>query len=234
MVDIQSRKQLLIDERFIAAKRDVALVVNPPAKAGVINVPASTAPSIVEHDGVCYLYQGLNGATSLWTSADGLDWTGRGRLKGIDDVGGVLTGINSVFIDPKDADYPFKGLYEFMRPAGPRPGDTGAPTQAVQPGGLYLCRSRDGLDWEYLPGVAIPFLCDTQNQMLYDPWRRRYAAYVRHARATSTEIRVALVNGTGARDFDSPPGPVFLATHATIPPVNDPVILALFPVISNL
>ena len=179
MVDIQSRKQLLIDERFIAAKRDVALVVNPPAKAGVINVPASTAPSIVEHDGVCYLYQGLNGATSLWTSADGLDWTGRGRLKGIDDVGGVLTGINSVFIDPKDAEYPFKGLHEFMRPAGPRPGDTGAPTQAVQPGGLYLCRSRDGLDWEYLPGVAIPFLCDTQNQMLYDPWRRRYAAYVR-------------------------------------------------------
>lgn len=179
MLDIKSRKQLFIDKRFIADKRDVALVVNPPVKAGPVNVEASTAPSIVEHGGVCYLYQGLNGATSVWTSADGLDWTARGPIKGVDDAAGVLTGINSVFIDPEDAGYPFKGLYEFMRKAGPHPGETGAQTQAIQPGGLYLCRSRDGLDWEYLPGVAIPFLCDTQNQMLYDPWRGRYAAYVR-------------------------------------------------------
>jgi len=35
------------------------------------------------------------------------------------------------------------------------------------------------LNWEYLPEIAIPFLCDTQNQMLYDFWRVRYVAYVR-------------------------------------------------------
>ena len=74
MHNIGTQKQLFIDERFIADKRDVALTVNPPAKAGAIDVEASTAPSIVEHDGTCYLYQGLNGATSVWTSADGLDW----------------------------------------------------------------------------------------------------------------------------------------------------------------
>jgi hypothetical protein len=179
MLNVRSRKQLFIDERFIVDGRDVALAVNPPAKADPVNAQASTAPSIVEHEGVCYLYQGLNGATSVWTSVDGLDWTPRGQLVGADDSGGLSTAINSVFIDPKDVEHPFKGLYEFIRSAGPRPGQTGAATQAVQPGGLRLCRSRDGLDWEYLPQVAIPFLCDTQNQLLHDPWRDRYAAYVR-------------------------------------------------------
>jgi hypothetical protein len=177
MIDIQSRKQLFMDERFIAERRDVELVVNPPVKAGPINVAASTAPSIVEHGGVCYLYQGLNGATSVWTSADGLDWTPRGQIAGIDDGGSMWTSINSVFVDPKEAEYPFKGLYERIPKAGVAP--DGAPTLAPVPGGLFLCRSRDGLAWEYLPGIAVPFLCDTQNQMLYDPWRDRYAAYVR-------------------------------------------------------
>jgi len=155
----------------------VVLTVNPPAKAGPVNVEATTAPSIVEHDGARYLYQGLNRATSVWTSADGLDWTPRGQLRGVDDDGPMWTSINSVFADPKDPEYPLKGLYE--RVPKTRTGQDGTPTQAPVPGGLYLCRSRDGIVWEYLPGLAIPFLCDTQNQMLYDPWRGRYVAYVR-------------------------------------------------------
>jgi hypothetical protein len=89
----------------------------------------------------------------------------------------MWTSINSVFADTTDAEYPLKGLYERVPKAGAEP--DGTPTQAPVPGGLYLCRSRDGLDWEYLPRVAIPFLCDTQNQMLYDPWCDRHVAYVR-------------------------------------------------------
>ena len=80
---IGSRKQLFIDERFVAEKRDVALVVNPPVKAGPIDVEAITAPCVVEHGGVCHLYQGLNGQTSLWTSPDGLQWKAHGPIKGI-------------------------------------------------------------------------------------------------------------------------------------------------------
>jgi hypothetical protein len=178
MINIQSRKQLFIDERFVASKRDVMLVVNPPAKAGPVNVPASTAPCIVEHEGTCFLYQGLNGVTSVWTSADGLDWMPRGQIAGIDDDGPMWTSINSVFVDPKDTEYPFKGLYERTPRVMIEPDGTRNHVAPV-PGGLYLCRSRDGLAWEYLPQVAIPFTCDTQNQMLYDPWRDRYAAYVR-------------------------------------------------------
>jgi hypothetical protein len=168
---------LLVDDRFIVGPRNVGLTVNPPVKAGQVNVEAATAPSVVEHDGVCYLYQGLNGATSVWTSADGLEWEPRGRLAGVDDAGAMLTSINSVFVDPHEPDYPLKGLYEFVPKAGIAP--DGSATQSPVPGGLYLCRSRDGLKWEYLPQVAIPFLCDTQNQMLYDLWRARYVAYVR-------------------------------------------------------
>lgn len=177
-LQIGSRKQLFIDERFVAEKRDVALVVNPPVKAGAIDVAAETAPCVVEHGGICHLYQGLNGRTSLWTSADGLSWKAHGPLAGIDDAGPMWTSINSVFIDPKDAEHPFKGLYERTPKVMVEP-ETGRNHVAPVPGGLYLCRSRDGITWDYLPKVAIPFTCDTQNQMLYDPWRDRYAAYVR-------------------------------------------------------
>lgn len=177
MHNIGSHKQLFIDDRFVQEARDVVMTVNPPVKAGPVHLEARTAPSVVEHEGVCTLYQGLNGATSLWTSDDGLGWTPRGQLKGMDDDGPEWTSINSVFADPTDPDYPLKGLYERIPKAGMAP--DGTPTQAPVPGGLHLCRSRDGLGWEYLSQVAIPFLCDTQNQMLYDPWRHRYVAYVR-------------------------------------------------------
>jgi hypothetical protein len=72
-------------------------------------------------------------------------------------AGGVLTGTDSVLVDPKDADYPLKGLYEFIRPTRARAGETGSRTQAVHPGGLYLSRSRDGLDREDLPDPVVPF-----------------------------------------------------------------------------
>lgn len=177
-LDIGSRKQLFIDERFFVEKRGVQLVVNPPMKAGLIDVAAETAPCVVEHQGVCHLYQGLNGQTSLWISVDGLKWIPHGSLAGIDDNGPLWTSINSVFLDPNDAEYPWKGLYERTPKSMIDAASKRTHTPPV-PGGLFLCRSRDGIAWEYLPKVAIPFLCDTQNQMLYDPWREKYIAYVR-------------------------------------------------------
>ena len=142
MLNIGSRKQLFIDDRFAQEPRNVVLTVNPPAKAGPVNVEATTAPSIVEHDGARYLYQGLNGATSVWTSADGLDWTPRGQLRGVDDDGPMWTSINSVFADPKDPEYPLKGLYE--RVPKTRTGQDGTPTQAPVPGGGIV---------QHVPGI---------------------------------------------------------------------------------
>ena len=176
--DVGARKQLFIDDRFIAEKRGVELVVNPPMKAGPIDVAAETASCVVEHAGICHLYQGLNGRTSLWTSTDGLQWKARGPIVGIDDNGPRWTSINSVFIDPRDAEWPFKGLYERI-PKVIVESETGRTHTPAVPGGLYLCRSRDGITWDYLQKVAIPFLCDTQNQMLFDPWKKKYVAYVR-------------------------------------------------------
>ncbi|MCF7853759.1 MAG: hypothetical protein K9N51_03095 [Candidatus Pacebacteria bacterium] len=177
MFKLKNHKQLFIDNRFIADEQGVALTVNPPVKAGPIDVDARTAPSIVEHNETCYLYQGLIYPSSVCTSTDGIAWTPPQQIVGVDDNRPMWTSINSVFMDPKESEFPFKGLYEQIPKAGVAPG--GAPTQAPVPGGLYLCRSRNGLEWEYLPELAIPFLCDTQNQMLYDPRRDRYVAYVR-------------------------------------------------------
>ena len=117
-IEIGSRKQLLIDDRFITDRKAVELKVNSPVKAGAIDVEARTVPSIVERDGVRYLYQRLNGATSAWTSTDGIHWTARGQIAGADDAGEMWTTINSVFVDPKDAAYSFKGLCERTPKAG--------------------------------------------------------------------------------------------------------------------
>ena len=97
-IEIGSRKQLLIDDRFITDKKAVELRINSPVKAGAIDVEARTVPSIVERDGVRYLYQRLNGATSAWTSTDGIHWTARGQIAGADDAGEMWTSINSVFV----------------------------------------------------------------------------------------------------------------------------------------
>lgn len=52
-------------------------------------------------------------------------------------------------------------------------------TKTTERGGLYLFRSRDGLQWELVPGLPAPFLCDTHNQVFYDARRSHYAAFLR-------------------------------------------------------
>jgi hypothetical protein len=71
----------------------------------------------------------------------------------------------------------------FDRKRGRRDAQRGAPADGISASGdrlaYGLCRSRDGLNWEYLPDVAIPFLCDTQNQLVYDPRLSRFVAWYR-------------------------------------------------------
>lgn len=76
------RAQPLIDERFLEEPHDVPLTVTAPAKAGPVNVADPTGLSTVEYGSVCYLYRGLNGATSVWTSPDGIDSEPRGQIAG--------------------------------------------------------------------------------------------------------------------------------------------------------
>jgi predicted GH43/DUF377 family glycosyl hydrolase len=46
-------------------------------------------------------------------------------------------------------------------------------------GAMYLCHSKDGIHWERIKEPILPIWCDTQNQAFYDPYHKKYVAYVR-------------------------------------------------------
>ena len=186
--DTGSRRQLFIDDRFIAEKSGISLCMNPPATLGPINLPVRwdglhRYVCIVEHDGHLVLYYHTKHGVALAVSEDGQNWA----HPVADPL--VLPGVGegSVFIDPTPADgCPLKGLFQANDPGrwGLDPGVTGmsAPTATGQTGvlgGLYLLRSEDGLDWRVVPQMAVPFNCDTQNQVLHDRRLDKYVAYLR-------------------------------------------------------
>jgi len=194
-MDIGDRKQLFIDERFVTASENVSLRVNPPVKAGPIGLDTDTSGmvGVVAYQGQYWMYyrvaQGEEGGFGLAFSRDGVTWRqprgdcgfGPGRAL---PLPGVDSGM--VCVDPKEPEYPFKGLFDIRRAQawGLDPAQFGdvpptGTTQATARGGLLLFRSRDGLQWERVQGLPVPFLCDTQNQLLYDPRIDRYVAYLR-------------------------------------------------------
>jgi len=195
VIPIGSRKQLFIDGRFTVAPDNVSLTVNPPVKAGPIDLGAEVSGmvSIVAHGGHYWMYfrttQGGESGIGVAISEDGLAWR---RPRG-DNVFGLgrklpLPGVDEglVFVDPKEPEYPFKGLFAISRADawGVDPEKSGnvrpiGRTQATARGGLMLFRSPDGLKWNLVDGLPVPFLCDTQNQMFYDPRIDRYVACLR-------------------------------------------------------
>jgi hypothetical protein len=190
IIPIGSRRQLFIDWRLVSSGQNVWLTVNPPVKAGPIDLDTEHGEmaSIVSHGGRHYLYMRLGErGIGVAVSEDGLKWRGvdsslfgQGRqlpLPGVDS--------GSVFTDPKDSEYPLKGIFDIRQaePWGADPSKLGdiraANGRTAARGGLYLFRSPDGFRWELVPGLPVPFLCDTQNQVLYDPRIDRYVAYFR-------------------------------------------------------
>ena len=194
-LDIGGRKQLFIDERFITAPSNVSLRVNPPVKVGPIDLDAETSGmvGIVPYQGQHWMYyrvaHGEEGGFGVALSEDGVTWR-QPRGDGAYGPGRALPlpGVDSgmVCVDVKEPGFPFKGLFDIRRAQewGLDPteyGDvpTAGTTQATARGGLLLFRSADGLEWERVEGLPVPFLCDTQNQLLYDARIDRYVAYLR-------------------------------------------------------
>ncbi len=192
MIDIGSNKQLFVDRRLIENTESIAFSVNRPEKIGALTlgIGVSGMVSVVAHEETYYLYGRTENREGLvvHTSRDGVLWErpppdafGNGRalpLPGVDSGG--------VFIDPRERAYPFKGLFDIRQPEpwGLDPASYGdtvptGQTQATARGGLFLFRSADGFRWELVPGLAVPFLCDTQNQVVFDPRIDRYVAYLR-------------------------------------------------------
>ncbi|MBI4026759.1 MAG: hypothetical protein HY360_17380 [Verrucomicrobia bacterium] len=188
-IDVGSRRQLFIDDRFIAEQHGISLCMNQPDTLEPVNLAASFLgvrgryACVVEHHKQFFLYYDMLNGIEVAVSADGQNWT----HPVADPL--VLPGVGSgaVFVDPKPSDgCPLKATFQVddAKRWGLDPEVTGrsAPTAAMPAaalGGLYLFRSENGLDWGVVPEMAVPFNCDTQNQAFYHSRLGKYAAYLR-------------------------------------------------------
>ena len=178
-VEIGSQKQLFIDEKFIETKRGITLSLNPPVQKEPIDLPSAAAgfPYVVEYEHQYFMYTHKR---IVAISKDGVHW----ELPEAGKPGSKVPG-EGVFIDPKAADgYPFKALWGTSSRWGTNLVPAITPvhepgSKIKEEGALYLYRSKDGFNWEIIPKVAVPFICDTDNQVLYDPRLDRYVAYLR-------------------------------------------------------
>ena len=200
VLDVGSRKQLFVDDRFIESKHGVVRRVNPPVKAGPVLTPeakwesgrVSPYVSVLEDPTakgrfLMYYLADPKSVEAGWeyspnfhlcraVSPDGIHWKreriGKYRIDGSKDNNVVLPMEElhdnvTVFLDPlaKDA-HPFKMVGQYMKPGG-------------RFAGVYLWRSRDGIQWERLAEQALPFCSDTQNICFYDHRLKKYVAYIR-------------------------------------------------------
>jgi hypothetical protein len=227
-VDVGDRKQLFIDERFVASQEGLAFTVNPPVKREMVLRPAENedgfqflVSTILEVGDEYWMYyttfrtdlpKEFPGATRhvhrIAKSTDGLTWH-RPRVAIIDidrgtDNSIVMTGAHGIFfIDPKKTDgYPYWWCGHMTdRPEWPESHGALYREGGLKVGGVYLCRSMDGMKWERVKDPILPFACDTRNQAFYDPRIDKYVAYLRArpkghknrevARAESAELVAA-------------------------------------------
>ncbi len=189
VLDVGDRKQLFLDDRFIAESEGVDLRANPPVKRGI--VLQGEAPwdegwigycdALDDGTGEYKLYYASwavgkdgkrgRGAYCLATSRDGVHWT-RPSLGLVDYNGSKDNNVlpytaDCVFLDPQA---PPEQRYKMLREDG---------FDDPEKGGLYLGYSPDGIHWTRHPERVLPLLPDTQNQAFYDTRLGRYVAYLR-------------------------------------------------------
>jgi hypothetical protein len=206
VIDVGDRKQLFIDERFIAHSRGISLALNPAEKREIVLEPTQDEgrhefqiSTVLEVDGRYLMYYmtflaeappGLRKSawhvTRLARSDDGIHWervpvglidVGRGPDNNIAMTGAVGT----FFIDPNETDGCRFWWIGHMN-ENPWWGESRGAVFGGGPdkeGAVYLCRSRDGIRWERVPEPILPFWCDTRNQCLFDPRTNRHVAYLR-------------------------------------------------------
>jgi hypothetical protein len=183
-LDVGSRKQLFIDERFVEAKRSVELRMNPPQKLGPVLLPEKPwelgmgfCASVIEDGGTLKLFYrceppagGAN--VCLATSTDGVHWErpslGLIEYAGSKDNNIVFSGVGEavVFLDPHGKpEQRYKMIVMLYWPDGAK-------------AGLYCHTSPDGLRWTPGPRV-LDIAPDTANQAAWDAQRGKYVAYVR-------------------------------------------------------
>ncbi len=190
VTEVGLEKQLFVDDLLIAEKKNITLVMNPPAKTGercIVpdrpweNFMMGLGQVIEDQDCYKMWYEALSiygakvrGYLCYATSQDGIHWTkpnlGIFEFEGSKNNNILLSGISgTVFIDPKESD----GC-RFKLAARWKDRDDGD--------GLWIFSSPDGLHWK--PFVDHAVLSkkndfDTQNQVFWDDELCKYVAYVR-------------------------------------------------------
>lgn len=203
--DVSNRNQLFIDNRFIASRTNVQLVVNLPKLAGPALEPGPagswddgkvTWGQVAEDQGVFKMWAGGFSAKAMkgdWkelevqmrlgyaTSKDGVHWTkpklGLFEWEGRKENNITCLDLGYVMIDPRSRK---EERYKMLCTGA---NEIGAKNvyDALHPesGGLYFYTSPDGIHWKWNPKMVFPFHPDTLNQIDYDPRIGKYVAYVR-------------------------------------------------------
>jgi hypothetical protein len=190
-IDVGGRKQLFIDDRFIARSSGIRLTLHPPRKAGAVMLPEApwerdyigSYLSVMEHEGALkmwYMCGSGKGDPHLCyaTSSDGLRWE-RPELGQVDFQGSRENNIvlarfreGAVMLDPvAPAGERFKTLEAF-------PGSSPSALGTSRKGALMLMSSPDGIRWDRECEV-LPFHPDSMNVLLWDARIGKYAAYLR-------------------------------------------------------
>jgi len=218
-IDVGSRKQLFIDERFIEHSRGVRLRMNPPVqhpepvlvpdRPWELNGIGAYNTVLLEPDGRFRMWYdagvkgGLpsEGARRLGyaESEDGLHWR-KPNLGLISFQGSTDNNLVAPLLERQS----LQGATVFRDDRAPKAEryklwtkflPTKEEREAGARAGLWGMHSPDGLRWSYYPGQPNPDgSCDTQNIFFWDDRLQCYAGYTR-VRATQSLDEAAATEG---------------------------------------
>lgn len=194
-IDVGSRKQLFIDNRFVQTSKGVELVFHKPECQNENLLPADREWERARHgvynyviqDGEIYrmYYESYDSGEykvryrCLAISTDGKNWikpdVGAVEYKGSRRNNIVAVGAyGPVFIDPFDV--PAR-RYKMLSTVEPHPG---WPVSAdTNPYCQYMLFSADGANWQRVSEIVLPFYVGAPSSVFWDEKIDRWAVYLR-------------------------------------------------------
>ena len=210
-IDIGTRKQLFIDDRFIAASRGIELRMNLPVQHPEPVLVADKPWEALGIGAYNTVFREKDGRWRMWYDAmmlTGLPSQGARRLGYAESEDGIhwrkpelglieFQGSRSNnLVVPLKEQQSMQGATVFRDERAPsaeryklwskyRPSDPELAAGAAE--GLWAMHSADGIRWQYYPGQPNPpeTMCDTQNMFFRDD---RLGLYVGYTRVRETQL----------------------------------------------
>ena len=199
-IDVGSRKQLFIDEKFIESIKGVELVMNHPYQTGEALITADKPWELEPHEGYAYVYSSVikdDGRVRVWydlvqptgsgpydhqrrvcyaESEDGLHFVkpelGLHEINGSKANNVVLPGV-------------IGGCSVWVDPKAPPEHRYKTQAKVYPSGQFHMHSSPDGLHWELFANINARGPKDTQTVVFWDRYLQRYVFYGRHKEGTS-------------------------------------------------